>query len=92
MSTVAIEYEFPRVMSVAVTEDSIAASLSDGRTVSVPLAWSWRLSEATPAQRAHYELIGSGQGVHWPDVDEDISVAGMLHGTPAPRPKQLTTV
>jgi hypothetical protein len=91
MSTVAIEYEFPRVMSVSVTEDSIAASLSDGRTVSVPLAWSWRLSEATPAQRAHYELIGSGQGVHWPEVDEDISVAGMLHGTPAPRPKQFST-
>jgi len=92
MSTVAIEYEFPRVMSVAVTEDNIAASLSDGRTISVPLAWSWRLSEATPAQRAHYELIGSGQGVHWPEVDEDISVAGMLHGTPAARPKHLTTV
>jgi hypothetical protein len=91
MSTVAIEYEFPRVMSVAVTEDNIAASLSDGRTVSVPLAWSWRLSEATPAQRAHYELIGSGQGIHWPEVDEDISVAGMLHGTPAPRPQKLTT-
>jgi hypothetical protein len=47
MSTVAIEYDYPRVMSVAVTEDSIAASLSDGRTISVPLAWSWRLSEAT---------------------------------------------
>jgi len=92
MSTVAIEYEFPRMLSVTVTEDSIAASLSDGRTVSVPLAWSWRLSEATPEQRAHYELIGSGQGVHWPEVDEDISVAGMLHGTPAQRPKQLTTV
>lgn len=92
MSTVAIEYEFPRVLSVTVTEDSIAASLSDGRTVSVPLAWSWRLSEATPAQRAHYELIGSGQGVHWPEVDEDISVAGMLHGTPAPRQKRLSTV
>jgi len=89
---VAIEYEYPRMLSVTVTEDSIAASLSDGRTVSVPLAWSWRLSEATPTQRAHYELIGSGQGVHWPEVDEDISVAGMLHGTPAPRLEQLTTV
>jgi hypothetical protein len=92
MSTVAIEYDYPRVISVAVTEDIIAASLSDGRTISVPLAWSWRLSEATPAQRAHYELIGSGQGVHWPEIDEDISVAGMLHGTPAARPKHLTTV
>jgi len=51
-----------------------------------PLAWSWRLSEATPAQRANYRLTGTGQGVHWPDIDEDISVEGMLHGTPAPRP------
>ncbi len=92
MSTVAIEYDYPRLLSVIVTEDSIAAALSDGRTVGVPLAWSWRLSEATPAQRDHHELIGSGQGVHWPDVDEDISVAGILHGTPAPRRQHLTMV
>jgi hypothetical protein len=90
MNTVAIEYEYPRMTVVTVTEDAIHAELSDGRSVSVPLAWSWRLSEATPAQRAHYELIGSGQGVHWPDVDEDISVAGMLHGTPAHRPLNLS--
>jgi hypothetical protein len=56
------------------------------------LVWSWRLSEASAAQRAHYEMIGSGQGVHWPEIDEDISVAGMLHGTPAPRLERLTTV
>jgi len=80
---VAIEYEYPRIMDVAVGDDLITAQLSDGRSVSVPLAWSWRLSEATPAQRTHYEIIGSGQGVHWPEVDEDISVAGMLHGVPA---------
>jgi len=80
---VAIEYEYPRIMDVAVGNDVITAQLSDGRSVSVPLAWSWRLSEATPAQRTHYEIIGSGQGVHWPEVDEDISVAGMLHGVPA---------
>jgi len=83
MNTVAIEYEYPRIMDVAVGDDLITAQLSDGRSVSVPLAWSWRLSEATPAQRTHYEIIGSGQGVHWPEVDEDISVAGMLHGVPA---------
>jgi hypothetical protein len=53
----------------------------------VPLAWSWRLSEATPAQRAHWQLIGEGHGVHWPDVDEDISAEGMLHGVPARRPR-----
>ena len=88
MSTVAIEYEYPRMVSVIVTEDSIAATLSDGRSVSVPLAWSWRLSEATPAQRSHYELIGSGQGVHWPEIDEDLSTEGLLRGAPAPRPFQ----
>ena len=89
MNTVAIEYETPRLVSLRVTEDTIVADLSDGRSVSVPLAWSWRLSEATPAQRNNYELIASGQGAHWPDIDEDISVAGMLHGIPAPRPTAL---
>ena len=59
--------------------------VSGGRTISVPLAWSWRLSDATPEQRQHYELIGDGRGIHWPDVDEDISVAGMLSGVPARR-------
>jgi len=84
MSTVASTE--PRIQHVQVTEDEIIARLTDGRVISVPLAWSWRLSEATPQQRARFRLIGSGQGVHWPDVDEDISVEGMLHGIPAHRP------
>ncbi len=78
----------PRISSLRVTDDSIIARLVDGRTVSVPLAWSWRLSEATPAQRNHFEIMGSGQGVHWPDIDEDLSAAGMLGGVPARRPKR----
>ena len=77
----------PRIQDVQITADEIIARLADGRVISVPLAWSWRLSEATPKQRAHFRLIGSGQGVHWPDVDEDISVEGMLHGVPAHRPR-----
>ena len=77
----------PRIEHVRVTEDEIIAQLVDGRVISVPLAWSWRLAEATAAQRANFRLIGTGQGVHWPDVDEDISVEGMLHGVPAHRPK-----
>jgi hypothetical protein len=77
----------PRIERIRVTDDEIIAHLVDGRVISVPLAWSWRLAEATPAQRAHFRLIGAGQGVHWPDVDEDISVEGMLHGTPARRPQ-----
>lgn len=84
MNTVALIVE-PRIANLRVTEAEITAYLVDGRTVSVPLAWSWRLSDATPAQRDHWELIGEGIGVHWPDVDEDISVEGMLQGTPAPR-------
>lgn len=56
-----------------------------GRVISVPLAWSWRLSDATPAQRANWELIANGHGVHWPDIDEDISAEGMLAGIPARR-------
>lgn len=85
MSTVASTE--PRIQHVRVTADEIIARLADGRVISVPLAWSWRLSEATPQQRADFRLIGSGQGVHWPDVDEDISVEGMLHGVPAHRPR-----
>ena len=80
----------PRIQEVRITEDEIIAYLVDGRVVSVPLAWSWRLSEATPAQRANFRLIGTGQGIHWPEIDEDISIEGMLHGVPARRPRSNT--
>lgn len=75
------------IRRVEVTDETITAHLADGRVISVPLAWSWRLSDATPAQRANWELIGDGHGVHWPDVDEDISAEGMLSGVPAPGPR-----
>lgn len=75
-----------RIEHVEVTDETITAHLVDGRVISVPLAWSWRLSEATPAQRANWELIGDGHGVHWPDVDEDLSAEGLLHGVPARQP------
>jgi len=78
----------PRFVSLDVTSDSITAELADGRTVSVPLAWSWRLSEATPEQRKNFEFIGTGEGAHWPDIDEDISARGMLEGVPARPPMQ----
>jgi hypothetical protein len=87
MNTVANVTE-PRLRDVQVTEDEIIAHLLDGRTISVPLIWSWRLSEATEAQRQHFEIIGDGQGIHWPDIDEDISVDGMLHGSPPRRPNK----
>ena len=75
-----------RIQTVTIDDDTISAQLVDGRTISVPLAWSWRLSEATSEQRSHFEILGSGSGIHWPEIDEDISVAGMLHGIPARRP------
>jgi Protein of unknown function (DUF2442) len=83
MNTVVTE---PRIASIDVGDDLITAELTDGRTVSVPLVWSWRLSEATPEQRRNFEILGSGEGVHWPDIDEDLSARGMLLGIPARRP------
>jgi hypothetical protein len=77
----------PRIMTIDVTDDEITAQLTDGRRISVPLVWSWRLANATREQRNNYEIIGSGEGVHWPDVDEDISARGMLRGVPSRPPK-----
>ena len=77
----------PRIIALEVSKDAITALLADGRTISVPLSWSWRLAQATPSQRRRFEIIGSGEGVHWPDIDEDISAQGMLQGIPAYRPR-----
>jgi hypothetical protein len=85
--SIAVSIE-PKITDVSVTDDEIIVRLADGRTVSVPLVWSWRLSEASPAQRARYEILGDGQGVHWPDIDEDLSAQGFLTGTPARPPKR----
>ena len=89
MNTVVNTIE-PRIKRIEVTEDTITANLVDGRVISVPLAWSWRLSDATVEQRNTWELIGDVQGVHWPDIDEDISANGMLTGIPARRPQHVT--
>ena len=83
----AVKMQEVRIKDISVTEDTITAQLMDGRIISVPLAWSWRLSEATPKQRANWRIIGDGHGVHWADIDEDISAEGMLYGIPAPRPR-----
>lgn len=77
------------IRGARVTYDEIIAGWMDGRTISVPLAWSWRLSEATPEHRANVQIIGNGDVAHWPDADEDISARGMLAGIPAPRQKRL---
>jgi len=78
-----------RVRDVSVTADELSVALMDGRTITVPLAWYPRLAQATPEQRAHWEIAGAGYGIHWPDVDEDLSTEGLLRGAPAPRGSQL---
>lgn len=74
-----------RVMDVRVTDDTISVDLNDGRTITVPLAWYPRLLHATPSQRSNWCIAGAGYGIHWPDVDEDLSAQGLLQGAPAPR-------
>ncbi len=74
-----------RIKAIVVDDRNITATLADGRIISVPLGWSWRLEDATPQQRMNFEIIGKGEGVHWPDIDEDISAQGMLTGSPARR-------
>lgn len=80
MSTLAIEIETPLAETLTVTDDTLSVDLSDGRTISVPLAWFPRLVYATPKERDNWQLIGKGQGIHWKDIDEDISVEGLLLG------------
>lgn len=84
--SIAVKVQEVRIKEICISDDTISAHLLDGRAISVPLAWSWRLSDATPEQRANYQIIGDGQSIHWPDIDEDLSAEGMLYGTPAPRP------
>jgi hypothetical protein len=72
------------VIAVACTDTELTVRLADGRAISVPLAWYPRLLEATPDQRSNWQLAGAGHGIHWPDVDEDLTVTGLLSGQPAP--------
>jgi hypothetical protein len=73
-----------RVKDVNFTEDSISVDLMDGRTISVPLAWYPRLLHASADQRANWKVCGGGFGIHWPDIDEDLSTEGLLRGAPSP--------
>jgi hypothetical protein len=83
MHTSTVEIQVPDAESVTVTEDTLSVDLSDGRTISVPLAWFPRLLHASQEERNNWRLIGKGQGVHWEDIDEDISVEGLLAGRPS---------
>ena len=83
MRTSAIEMEVPFARDVTVSDDTLRVDLSDGRSISAPLAWYPRLLRATPAERKRWRLIGRGLGIHWTDLDEDISVEGLLAGKPS---------
>ena len=77
-----------RVAGVKCTKDTLSVSLGDGRTITVPLAWYPRLLNASTAERKNLRIAGGGYGIHWPDIDEDLSTEGLLRGAPAPRPRQ----
>jgi hypothetical protein len=79
MSTLAVELH-PQAQNIICTDAVIIVELIDGRTISAPLVWFPRLSQATKKQLDNWELLGDGEGIHWPDVDEDLSVAGLLAG------------
>ncbi|MDP2983976.1 MAG: DUF2442 domain-containing protein [Candidatus Latescibacter sp.] len=83
MSISVNEIEVPNADNVTITEDTLCVDLSDGRTISVPLAWFPRLLQSTPEERNNWRLIGKGRGIHWEDIDEDISVEGLLAGRPS---------
>lgn len=83
MSSSAVEAN-PRAQEVIVSEDELTVGLADGRRISVPLAWFPRLLHASEVQRSKWELLGDGEGIRWPEVDEDLSVAGILRGSRAP--------
>lgn len=83
MSTLAIEIRAPVAQDVVVTEDTLIVELADGRTVSAPIVWYPRLLHGSPQERNNWRLIGQGEGIHWPDLDEDISVENILLGRPS---------
>lgn len=80
MNSLALEIQEARVKSVTVSEDSLTVNLIDGRTIIVPLLWYPRLWHGTPDERNNFEIIGDGAYIHWPELDEDLTVAGLLAG------------
>jgi hypothetical protein len=83
MTSSLTEIAVPAATNVFVTDDTLTVDLSDGRTISVPLAWYPRLAHGTVEERAKWRLIGRGEGIHWPELDEDISVEGLIAGKPS---------
>ncbi len=88
MSVSTLEVSVPEAQAITVDDDTLTAELSDGRTIVVPLGWYPRLVHATPEERANWRFIGVGEGIHWPDLDEDVSVAALLAGRPSAEGQQ----
>ena len=88
MNISAIAIEIPKAEDVKVSKDTLTVNLSDGRTIAVPIAWFPRLVHATQEEKKHWKLIGRGHGIHWQDIDEDISVEGLLSGKPSGESQQ----
>jgi len=80
MSSAGITLQLTRIITAEVTDDTLSVDLEDGRTISVPIGWFPRLSYGTPAERANFQISGAGYGLHWPDLDEDIGVEGLMLG------------
>ena len=80
MNTLAVEIRIPEALQVSLTDDTLSVDLSDGRSISVPIAWFPRLIHSSKQERNNWRLIGRGQGIHWEDIDEDISIEGLLAG------------
>ncbi len=80
MTSVVATLTLPRIVGVRVTDDTLSADLEDGRTISIPIGWYPRLAHGTPAERANLQMSGAGYSIHWPDLDEDIGVEGLVLG------------
>lgn len=88
MSTLSARIKAAKAQRVVITDDALIVDLSDGRTVSVPLAWFPRLLHGTASERNQWRLIGNGEGIHWPDLDEDVSVENLIFGKPSGESQQ----
>src|ERR1043166_2436393 len=80
MNSAGIIPQLARILKAVVTDDSLSVDLEDGRTISVPIGWYPRLAQGTPPERAKFQISGAGYGLHWPDLDEDIGVEGLMLG------------
>jgi len=83
MNTLAVEIRIPEALNASLTDDTLCVDLSDGRSISVPIAWFPRLLHASEQERNNWRFIGRGHGIHWDDIDEDISIEGLLVGRPS---------